>query len=130
MYFDHFTVPDTLTFIYLKLDTISSPAITPKPGQSTYGATMAGPSEEEIFQESIQKALAPVLSELSAPQPTDLDIHASERVIKDLTTKPTIKDMEIGTSIPVAKEMTAEEREVLVQTLIHGLDNLLENQVL
>ncbi|KAJ5363984.1 SNF2-related protein [Penicillium cataractarum] len=107
-----------------------SPTLPPQPAQATPLPGMLGPSNEEVFQAQIQEALAPVLSELSAPLPTDLKIHANERVIKDLTKNPTIKDMQVGARVPVAKPMEPEDRKALANMLTRELDNFLECQAL
>ncbi|GLI77524.1 hypothetical protein PoHVEF18_005814 [Penicillium ochrochloron] len=109
---------------------MSSTIPTLEPTQSTPATALPGASKEEKFQELIQEALAPVLPELLRPQPTDLEIHANERVIKDLTKDPTIKNMEIGATVPATEEMTPEARKALAKTLTRELDNFLETQVL
>jgi SNF2 family DNA or RNA helicase len=109
---------------------MSSKKIPPESTQSTPAAAMPGASKEESFQELIRDALAPVLPELLAPQSTDLEIHANERVIKDRTNDPTIRNMEIGVTVPVPEGMTPEDQKTHVKTLTRDLDNFLEDQVL
>lgn len=109
---------------------MSSPIIPPEPTQSTPTADMPGSSKEATFQALIQEALAPVLPELLGPQPTDLEIHANERVIRDLTKEPTNQNMEIGATVPEAEEMTPKDRKALVKSLARKLDKFLETQVL
>jgi SNF2 family DNA or RNA helicase len=67
---------------------------------------------------------------LFGPQPTDFEIHANERVIKDLTKEPTNRNKTIGATVPVTKEMTPEDQKALAKTLARELDNFLETQVL
>jgi hypothetical protein len=107
-----------------------STVLLPETTQSTPTTDMPGSSKEEIFQALIKETLALVLSELLAPQPTDLEIHANEHVIKELTKNPTIKNKEVGSSVLVAKRMKRKERKALAQVLTWELDKLLENQIL
>lgn len=107
-----------------------SPNVSPQPTQSTPAPDMPVPTKEDIIQAKVQKALARVLSKLSAPQPADLRIHANERVMKELTKNLPSELWKTVLPSPVTEPMTPEERKALAYTLTWQLDQFLENQVL